>query len=99
MDVRCLNLNSEDQRTLKSKYFSKLITKFKGQRVLFFLPKPAARRSLHRSWVQILMAVVGNLIIMNLQMARQRVNQMETVWIIMLKLIWNSRNTAQPREN
>ena len=45
------------------------------------------------------MAVVGNLIMMNLQMARQRVSQMETVWIIMLKLIWNWRKTAQPREN
>ena len=45
------------------------------------------------------MAVVGNLIMMNLQMARQSVSQMETVWIMMLKLIWNRRNTAQPSEN
>ena len=30
---------------------------------------------------------VGNLIIRNLQMARERVSQMETVWIMMVKLL------------
>ena len=45
--------------------------------------------------VQQLTARVGNLIMMNLQMASERVNQMETVWIIMLKLLWKRRKIAQ----
>ena len=45
--------------------------------------------------VQRLTARVGNLIMMKLQMARERVNQMETVWIIMLKLLWKRRKIAQ----
>ena len=45
--------------------------------------------------VQRLTARIGNLIMMNLQMARERVNQMETVWIMMLKLVWNRRQIAQ----
>ena len=35
----------------------------------------------------------------NLHIASERVSQMETVWIMMLKLEWNSMNTAQGREN
>ena len=66
---------------------------------ILLLPNPAANISLHLSRVQILIAVVGNLIMMNLQIARHRVSQMETVWIIMLKLMWNRRKTAQPMEN
>ena len=49
--------------------------------------------------VQRLIAMVGNLIMMNLQMARERVSQMETVWIMMLKLVWNKRNVAHGHEN
>ena len=49
--------------------------------------------------VQRLTAMVGNLIMMNLQMARERVSQMETVWIIMLKLVWKNRKAAQVKEN
>ena len=49
--------------------------------------------------VQRLTAMVGNLIIMNLQMARERVSQMDTVWIMMLKLVWNKRKYPQAREN
>ena len=49
--------------------------------------------------VQRLTAMVGNLIMMNLQMARERVSQMETVWIMMLKLVWNNRKLAQLKEN
>ena len=37
----------------------------------------------------------GNLIMMNLQMARERVSQMETVWIMMVKLVWKSRKMPQ----
>ena len=37
----------------------------------------------------------GNLIMMNLQMAKERVRNTDTVWIMMLKLLWNSRKTAQ----
>ena len=40
----------------------------------------------------------GNLIMMNLQMARERVSQVETVWIMMVKLMWNSRNVPQDQE-
>ena len=39
-----------------------------------------------------------NLIMMNLQMAREIVNQMETVWIMRVKLVWNSRKIPQARE-
>ena len=49
--------------------------------------------------VQRLTAMVGNLIMMNLQMARERVSQMETVWIMMLKLVWKNRKAAQVKEN
>ena len=44
-------------------------------------------------------ASVENLIMMNLQMARERVSQMDTVWIMMLKLVWNKRKYPQAREN
>jgi hypothetical protein len=36
---------------------------------------------------------------MNLQMARERVRQMVTVWIITVKLVWKSMKIAQGREN
>ena len=49
--------------------------------------------------VQRLTAKMGNLIMMNLQMARERVSQMETVWIMMLKLVWNKRKYPQAKEN
>ena len=63
------------------------------------LPYPKARRKNILLMVQRLTASVGNLIIMNLQMARERVSQMETVWIMMLKLVWNNRKAAQVKEN
>ena len=43
-------------------------------------------------------ATVQNLIMMSLQMARVRVNQMDTVWIMMVKLVWNSRKIPQASE-
>ena len=45
--------------------------------------------------VQRLTDNVGNLIMMNLQMAKERVRNMDTVWIMMLKLLWNKRKIAQ----
>ena len=54
---------------------------------------------MHLGMVQRLTAWAGNLIMMNLQMARERVSQMETVWIMMLKLVWNRRKVAQVKEN
>ena len=44
-------------------------------------------------------ATVQNLIMMSLQMARVSVSQMDTVWIMMLKLVWNKRKYPQAREN
>ena len=44
-------------------------------------------------------AEAGNLIMMNLQMARDKVSQMETVWIMMLKFVWKRRKIAQVWEN
>ena len=64
-----------------------------------YLPYPHTRAWQHLGMVQRLTAMVGNLIMMNLQIARERVSQMETVWIIMLKLVWNKRNVAQVHEN
>ena len=64
-----------------------------------FLPYPKARRKKILLMVQRLTASVGNLIMMNLQMARERVSQVETVWIMMLKLVWNNRKAAQVKEN
>ena len=49
--------------------------------------------------VQKLTAKVGNLIMMNLQMARESVSQIETVWIMMLKFVWNKRKVAHAKEN
>ena len=54
---------------------------------------------LHLARVQNVTAKAGNLIMMNLQMARDKVSQMETVWIMMLKLVWKRRNIAQACEN
>jgi hypothetical protein len=34
----------------------------------------------------------------NLQMARERVSQMATVWIITVKFAWNSKKMPQARE-
>ena len=34
----------------------------------------------------------------NLQMARERVSQMATVWIITVKLAWNNKKMPQPSE-
>ena len=45
-----------------------------------------------------LTAFEGNLIMMNLQMARERVSQMATVWIIRVKLVWKSMKMPQARE-
>ena len=50
---------------------------------------------LHLARVQNVTAEVGNLIMMNLQMARDKVSQMETVWIMMLKFVWKRRKMAQ----
>ena len=35
---------------------------------------------------------------MNLQMARERVSQTATVWIITVKLTWTNRKIPQPSE-
>ena len=55
------------------------------------LPYPRTRTARHLLTLQRDTARVENLIMMNLQMARQRVSQMDTVWIMMLKLVWNKR--------
>ena len=39
------------------------------------------------------------MIMMNLQKAKDSVNQMDTVWIMMVKLVWNKRKIPQAREN
>ena len=39
-----------------------------------------------------------NLIMINLQMAREKVSQVATVWIITVKLVWNTMKMPQPRE-
>ena len=49
--------------------------------------------------VHIVIARVENLIMINLQKARERVSQMDTVWIMMVKLVWNRRKIPQAREN
>ena len=48
--------------------------------------------------VQISVAKLWNLIMMNLQMARARVRKMETVWVITVKLMWNSIKIPHPRD-
>ena len=35
---------------------------------------------------------------MNLQMAKERVNQVDTVWIVMVKFVWKSRKVPQDQE-
>lgn len=60
------------------------------------LPNPTARTFLQLLFVQMLTDFVGNLIMINLQMARERVRSMETVWIKLLKFTWNSINQPQP---
>ena len=49
--------------------------------------------------VQMVTAKVGHLIMMNLQIARDRVSQIDTVCIMMLKFVWNRRKVAHVREN
>ena len=67
-------------------------------RLMMKLPKARKRRFLQRFIVQISVAKLWNLIMMNLQMARARVRKMETVWIITVKLMWNSMKIPQPRD-
>ena len=62
------------------------------------LPKARKRRFLQRDMVQISVAKLWNLIMMNLQMARARVRKMDTVWIITVKLMWKSMKIPQPRD-
>ena len=37
-------------------------------------------------------------LIMNLHMAREKVSQVATVWIITVKLVWNTMKMPHPRE-
>ena len=67
-------------------------------RLMMKLPKARKRRFLQCFIVQISVAKLWNLIMMNLQMARARVRKMETVWIITVKLMWNSMKIPQPRD-
>ena len=53
------------------------------------LPKARKRRFLQRDMVQISVAKLWNLIMMNLQMASERVKKTETVWMKLLKFMWN----------
>ena len=53
---------------------------------------------MHLETVQSVTALEGNWIMMNLQMARERVSQTATVWIITLKLPWKSMKMPQARE-
>ena len=75
-------------------------TKMNGRetRRLMKLPKARKSRFLQRVMVQISVAKLWNLIMMNLQMARARVRKMDTVWIITVKLMWNSMKNPQPRD-
>ena len=67
-------------------------------RRLMKLPKARNRRFLQRVIVQISVARLWNLIMMNLQMARASVRKMDTVWIITVKLMWKSMKIPQPRD-
>ena len=64
-----------------------------------YLPNPRVRTALHLGRVHIVTAREENLIMINLQKARERVSQMETVWIMMVKFVWNKRKMPQAREN
>ncbi len=50
---------------------------------------------LHLAMVQSTGALVWNLIMINLQTARERVSQTLTLWMTTLKLEWNHTKTAQ----
>ena len=63
------------------------------------LPNPRVKTALHLDRVHIVIARVENLIMINLQKASERVSQMDTVWIMMVKLVWNRRKIPQAREN
>ena len=62
------------------------------------LPKARKRRFLQRVIVQISVAKLWNLIMMNLQMARVSVRKMEERWIITVKLMWNTMKMPQAKE-
>ena len=62
------------------------------------LPQLERRTALQRERVQSVTARAGNWIMINRHMARERVNQMATVWIQQLKLWWNSMKQPQPYE-
>ena len=48
--------------------------------------------------IDIFIADMFNLIMVNLQMARESVSQMATVWIINVKLVWKSMKIPHSRE-
>ena len=62
------------------------------------VPNPRERTTLHRVKVHMVMALAGNFIMINLQNAKESVNQIETVWIMIVKFVWNSRNIPQLKE-
>ena len=76
------------------------LTEMNGREMsrLMKLPKARKSRFLQRARVQISVAKLWNLIMMNLQMARARVRKMDTVWIITVKLMWNSMKIPHPRD-
>ena len=63
------------------------------------LQRRVTNNILDLSSVHNLLDFEGNLIKRSLQMARERVSQVETVYRSMLKFAWEKRNKAQECEN
>ena len=85
--------NGQDRRNnFKCEELSKSLT------WRFHLLNPRSRTILHLWIVQSEVEQEENLIIMNLQMAKESVNQVETVWIVMVKFVWKSRKVPQDQE-
>ena len=68
------------------------------QPYLLVLPKARVNSILQRGTVQSSIAWLWNLIMMNLQVARVSVRKMDTVWIITVKLMWNTMKMPQAKE-
>ena len=65
---------------------------------IFELPKADKSSFLQRCMVQTSVAKLGNLIMINLQMARANVRKTATLLIITVKLMWKSMKKPQARD-
>ena len=54
---------------------------------------------MHLAMVHQVTALVANLIMMSLQIANNKVSQMEKVWMMVVKMTWKNMNIAHDQDH